>query len=676
MILRDGIVLLEFADLVNVRCLTKAAYDKAVRDGRITVVQKGGGGHPALLSWGALAPRYQDMVREHLGGDPVQLAQAEAIERHLQLLPEDERYIDEFKASNGLMLSNDKRTKLKAAARVMALLAELDERHRILGTEEAPRTYGFESVLRMKEVVLQYIKLKRIDLPGSFARLEARKRAYLKARAEGEPGAASLIHGGQGNSNSSKLLDPVQKGMLETLASRHQNLGYRQIADHYNLFAQAQGWPTLTANTVSRYLSAGDVSRSVTFFAKGAAAYQGKHGIVVHRSRPTQPTYLWVHDATTYELYYQQQRGGRTTYHHRKQVCVVLDPHSWYPVGYAIGEVDNLELTKAAIANAVAHMKELTGSYLLPYQAQSDRLGHKELGRWYGTMGVTYTPAKARNARAKVIEPYFRHHHAQHVQAYYPNWSGHNVTAKLLNQPNPDALERIKKDFPTEAGVVDQIHEAFARERAAKVAEFRQALEAAQAKGILRSIDRQQYLELFGVQHDYTNELTNRGLCPTLLGEERHYNILSHEFQQWVGTSFRVTYDPADLSNVLATAREGSLRFLVSEVADIPMALADHTPQTRAQLAAVEGFKKELGQQAIDRRDTSVQHARAIAARLLDQVALRVDLTEPKERVLELTEQEEATTRSYATTNGSHKEALRQAEALRMDPERFAEENL
>jgi hypothetical protein len=143
-----------------------------------------------------------------------------------------------------------------------------------------------------------------------------------------------------------------------------------------------------------------------------------------------------------------------------------------------------------------------------------------------------------------------------------------------------------------------------------------------------------------------------------------------------VGTAFRVTYDPADLSTVLATARDGSLRYLVAEVAAMPMALADHTPETRAQLAAVEAFKKELGQQAIDRRDTSVEHARAIAARLLDQVALRIDLAEPKERALEPTPTQEAVIRSYATVNGSHKEALRQAEALRMDPERYAQENL
>lgn len=671
MTLRDGIVLLEFTDLVNDDCLSKPAYDKAVRQGRITVAQRGSNSRPALIDWLSLPAKYQDMVREHLGSDPEQLAKAKAIERHLFLPANDERFIDEFRASNGLMLSNAKRTKLKAAARVMALLAQLDDRHRILGTEEAPRTYGFTSVMKLKEVVLQYIKVERIDLPGSFARLETRKRAYLRAIADGFPGASSLVHGGHGNANSSRVVDPVQKAVLETLASRHQNFGNRRIAKDYNFIAEAKGWPTLTGNTVGRYLSAGDVSRSVTFFAKGAAAYQGKHGIVVNRSRPSQPTYMWVHDATTYELYYQRQPGGRATYHHRKQVCVVLDPHTWYPVGYAIGEVDNIELTKAAVKNAVAHMRELSGHYVLPHQTQSDRLGHKELGRWYDTMGITFTPAKARNARAKVIEPYFRHHHEQYVQPFYANWSGHNITAAVRNQPNPDHLERIKRQFPSEAEVVEQIHEAFARERAEKAEAFFAAIEGME-QDMLKRINRGRFLELFGTAHTHENALTNRGLCPTLLGEERVYNLMQHDFQQWVGTGFNVVFDPADLSTILATAREGSLRFLVGEIAPTPMALADHTPATRAQLKAVEDFKKELGQQAIDRRETSAQRARLVASRLLEQVPAKLDITEPMERALEVNPIEEAVIRSYATTNGSHKEALRQAQAIRNNPEQHA----
>ncbi len=676
MMLRDGIVLLEFTDLVNENCLSTPTYKKALRDGRIDVVQKGGGGHPALIDWASLPERYKGLVRAHLGGDPAELAQVMNLQRHLKACPADERYIDEFRSANGKGMPAEKRRKLKEAARVVALLVELDERHRAEGAL-APRYYGFATVLKMKHAVLRYIRAKGVDLPTSFSRLEARKRAYRDAVADGHPGASALLHGGLGNRNAARLQDQLQMEVLEGLASRHQNFSKRRIAQDYSLIAQQQGWAPLTANTVARYLRPGDVGRSVTLYAKGAAAYQAKHGIVVHRSRPSQPTYLWVHDATTYELYYQRV-ANRRTYYERKTVCVVVDAHSWYPVGYAIGEEDTIALTQEAMRNAVAHLAELTGHYVLPHQVQSDRLGHKALGRWYDAMGIHYTPAAARNPRSKVVEPWFKHHHVEHVKPYCPNWSGHNITART--QPNPDALERLKKQFPDEAGVVQQIHEAFQRERAAKAEAFSAALQA-MPEGRLRAIGRADYLEHFGLEHPWQNELTNRGLCPTLLGEEHVYNLLSHDWQQWVGTRFSVKYDPADLRSVLAVAHEGSLRFVVPQVAAIPMALADHTPETRAQLARVEAFKKELGQAAIDRRATGAERLKEMAARLLEQAAAASMKTTPAvERTLEPGPREEAAVRAYEVEAGSHKLALRAARQVddlrRTNPERFAEEQL
>lgn len=671
MLIQDGIVQLEFADLVNDRCLSKPAYDKALASGQIVRTQRGNNGRPALIDWTTLPEKYKELVRAHLGGDPEQLARAQELERHMVLRPEDERYIDDFRAGNGYMLTDDRRRSLKRAARVMAFLAALAD----MPHAKARAEYG-ATVMQLKAQVLDYIKANKVPLPGSFARLEARKRAYLQARAQGLPGASSLVHGGHGNANCSKLVDPVQRGVLEMLASQHQNLGYRQLATQYNLVAAWRNWPTLTPNTVRAYLSKGSVSRTVTFFAKGAAAYQEKHGIVVRRSRPTRPTYLWVHDATTYELYYQRpaDRHNKAVQWLRKQVCVVLDPHSWYPVGYAVGEVDNVELTREAVRNAVTHMLELTGNYVLPYQVQSDRLGHQQLAAWYEDMGVTYTPAKARNSRAKVIEPYFRQHHAAYVQPYYPNWGGHNVDSLKRNQPNPDALERLKKQFPDEAGVLAQIREAFARERADKRQAFVEALHGMESD-TLRVVGRQRFLELFGVEHSHRNELTNKGLCPTLLGEERVYNLLSTAWQEHIGTSFQVRFDPADLSSVLAVGPTGKQRYLVPEVAPIPMALADHTAETRARLAQVEGFKRELGQAALDRRETSADRARIVAARLLD-MAHDTTTAAPAERTLAPTAQEEVVTRAYVTVRGSHKAAQREALAQRIDPEKWAEDQL
>lgn len=664
MIIQEGRLLVEFSELVGEDMLSKPAYDKACRVGRITVVQKGGNGHPALIDWSSLPERYKAIVRHHLGGDPEELAQQQHVERHLLLLPEDEQCIEGFRGSNGLGLAEGKRQQLRKAAAIMHMLATADAVMREGGTRAMLATFGMPA-MQLKQAVLAYVKANRSRLPAqfptSFSRLEARKRAYLAAKATGQPGATTLIHGGQGNANRAKLHTEEQRRVLLLVCSRHQNHSLRRNATDYNTIAKAQGWPTITANTVKAFLANGEHGRAATIHAKGLGQYHNTYGIVVHRSRPSQPTYLWVHDGTDYELLYRKEAGGKTTYHHRKKVVVVVDPHNnWYPVGYAIGEEDTIELTQAAVRDAVRHMRELTGHYCLPYQVQSDRMGHKALGEWYGRMEVKYTPASARNSRSKVVEPWFKHHNDTYVNRNY-NWSGHNVTSRKENQPSPDALNSLRKLFPDEHGVIAQIHEAIAAERAAKGAAFRQAL-AAMPAGELRTLSHQRYLELFGVQHPWTNELTNRGLCPTIGGEERPYQLLSAEFQRELGATFQLTYDPQDLSTVLATSLDGLRRYLVPQWQPVPMALKDHTPETRQQLAEVEGFKRELSEEAINR----ILNDRDQLAELTHQLMLDASLkrrprtTTKTDDITTLSPEQEAVTKNYLMLNGSHKAALKQ----------------
>lgn len=682
MIVRDGTYLIELGDLVNDRCLTERQHRRAVEEGHINVVQAGGGGHPALYDWSSLPVKYKEMVTANMGGAPEQLAAASIIEQHLVTDPPDEAHLSDFRASNGLGLNTESRAQLLLACRIMAMLATVDAVSKEGGSAAVQMHYGM-SIMRLKAVVLDYVKLNKAKLPSkfptSFARLEARKRAYLQARATGQAGAASLIHGGHGNANSSKLADDDQRKVLRLLAARPQNYQLRTIAADYNAIAATRGWQSITAGTVKNFLNDGANGRATTIYAKGGKAYYNAYGIVTHRTRPSQPTYLWVHDATDFELLYQREEGGKTTYHHRKVVMVVVDPSApWYPIGYAIGDQDTIALAKQAFANAVRHMRELTGSYALPYQVQSDRMGHKALGAWYETMGVKYTPAAARNPRSKVVEPWFQKHN-DHYARRFVNWSGHNVTSKLTNQPNPDALNVNRNTFPNEASVIEQIHESIGRERADKLEAFRAAL-AAMPEGCLRTINRSQFLEQHGTAHPWTNELTNAGLCPTLGGEERPYQLYTREFQKHLGLSFQVYYDEADLSDVLATAHDGSLRYLVPAVQRVPMALMDHTPATRAHLAAIEAFKKDLSQEAINQVLNDKAQLNELAERLLADAIPQLKRAgrAKSDDLVTVSSEEEAVIKGYHIEKGSHKAALATARTeaqQRKDIERWAEDN-
>lgn len=109
------------------------------------------------------------------------------------------------------------------------------------------------------------------------------------------------------------------------------------------------------------------------------------------------------------------------------------------------------------------------------------------------------------------------------------------------------------------------------------------------------------------------------------------------------------------------------------------MALADHTTESRAQLAAVEAFKRDLSQEAIDRILNDQDQLRSLAEALLAEAMPRLAKAgrNHTDDLVTLNPQEEVVTKNYLTEGSSHKAALRTAkkEAPQpFDPERWAED--
>src|SRR5690606_3403804 len=149
---------------------------------------------------------------------------------------------------------------------------------------------------------------------------------------------------------------------------------------------------------------------------------------------------------------------------------------------------------------------------------------------------------------------------------------------------------------------------------------------------------------------------------------------------QHVGLRFRVHYDPADLGDVLATAHDGSLRYLVPAVVPVPMALADHTPESRAQLAGLERFKKDMNREAIDQILSDQDQLRQLADMLLADAMPRLrhaGRSATDDLVTAMPAEEEAVTKAYLTDKDGHKTALQTARTeaqRRQDIERWAED--
>ena len=217
----------------------------------------------------------------------------------------------------------------------------------------------------------------------------------------------------------------------------------------------------------------------------------------------------------------------------------------------------------------------------------------------YLAMSDKLTPARVKNAKAKVVEPYFGYLNKTYCKRCN-NWSGYGVTTDPKRQPNSEALNMLRHTFPDEQGVRAQIHAMIAAERQKKHAQMMQLLSKLPTERRL-PLTKENYLLYFGDTTGQTNAICGGGLRPTLLGLKREYDTFDLTFRQHAGEKWRVLYDPNDLGEVLAVNEDGTLRYMLTEKYVQPMALADRTAGDALELQKVHDFNDRLEEHVTDR---------------------------------------------------------------------------
>jgi hypothetical protein len=363
------------------------------------------------------------------------------------------------------------------------------------------------------------------------------------------------------------------------------------FAGNYNQWAKENDHEEITPSTVGLWRR--NNAHLVNAEKKGSKVWYNTHGKQIMRKRPSAPLLLIGSDDNDLDLYFQEDttnKKGHVTvnYFHRYKLIVVMDAFNDYILGYAQADTVTADLVRLAFLDAMHHVKELTGSWYLPHQLQTDNWGKGTLTPFYQSI-ATYTPATAKVARAKYIEQAFGVKWHQALKCY-PNYAGQNITAKA--KINEDHLQLMKKDFPAKEFAPQQIEHFISTMRnlvnestgLSKQAEWLQAFRAS-AKSQEKCITDMQMMLLFGVSHDYKNKISNKGLTPTLNGIERVFEIPEEFYLQTVGKKVNIIFDPLDFSKVLVTDG-GSVRFMAYEYEKLPSAIADFMPGDRAKLNA------------------------------------------------------------------------------------------
>ena len=434
------------------------------------------------------------------------------------------------------------------------------------------------------------------SLPQNARRLHMKFNEYQKQ------GAVVFISKKFQNSNAAKVADVQQEAVLTQMIAHHNNLDNVMIAEYYNKVAEMQGWAAITASTVGVWKEKLDLVTAAG--RRGATNFRNERSMQVKRKRPSAAFLMWTLDGWDCELLYQTVKEDAqghhvTTYSNRLCLEVVLDPCCDYPIGYAIGTHETPALITEALRNAAQHSAELAGQMLRANQLQCDHYGIKAMTPLYLAMSDKLTPARVKNAKAKVVEPYFGYLNKTYCKRCN-NWSGYGVTTDPKRQPNSEALNMLRHTFPDEQGVRAQIHAMIAAERQKKHAQMMQLLSKLPTERRL-PLTKENYLLYFGDTTGQTNAICGGGLRPTLLGLKREYDTFDLTFRQHAGEKWRVLYDPNDLGEVLAVNEDGTLRYMLTEKYVQPMALADRTAGDALELQKVHDFNDRLEEHVTDR---------------------------------------------------------------------------
>ena len=544
---------------------------------------------PALVAYESLPERFKAKVLE-LVPHPYDIAAENELEKYIESSSAASSFFDSYTIGEDRSLPQDKRREYYANAIIFDAIKNM------ISDRKGKRASLCHGTVRFWDKISECVqaldtKIYPHALPLNPRSLENKYKKYA------DEGYESLIHKGYKQKNAAKIADDNQISALAVLMSDPRNLDNEQVSHLYNMLAEQMDWKKIGSATVAVWR---DKLDDVIYARRhGLTSHRNNKAMQVKREAPKYPLQYWTLDGWDVELMYQATNDkGVTTYHNRLTMVVVLDACNKYPVGYAIGTHETPELIKEALRNAAKHTSELFGSMYRTAQIQSDRYAIKKMMPTYSDIAKHVTPAAVKNAKSKVIEPWFNYFNKKYCQLQL-NWSGYGVTSDKNHQPNSEYLNKQRHNFPDYEGNIMQIVKFMEAERAELrdkyVESFHQMPDNRRT-----ALSHEDYLMIFGSTTGNRNLLNSSGIRITINGVKHDYDCFNPNFRKYGSIRWEIRFDPEDKRIVLAVNEDESLRFLLEEKYVQPMALADRKEGDAEQLQRVLDFNKRQEKRIAD----------------------------------------------------------------------------
>ena len=431
-----------YSELVGNGIISTPSYKKAIRDGRLTIVRRGGGnGREALIDYQKMPERIRaayDRIQPRAYEDMMERQQTS--KQAEDVLRFDEDAVSYFRDFRPEIPATKQREYILNAQ----VLNEMVRTEKARDVEHAKggfsrRSETWQSVLLCCERLRD---LSAHSLPKNPARLREKFNQYKKY------GYECLVSAKLGNSSARRIGKQEGALLLKLKRSAFPRYTDSQLFDEYNRQATLRGLKAIKSpNTMLNFLNDPAVMPWWYAAVHGEREFKNKYMPTFDTVLPSLPNSLWYSDGTKINLYYrhyderQKRWTARTT-----DVYEVMDACTEVFLGYYIGDGENFYTQYMAYRMALQQWK------VKPYEIVTDNQGgHKKLASqgFFKKLCHLHKTTMPHNGQSKTIESAFGRFQQQVLHKLY-NFSGQNITAKKLNsRANIDLIMANIDQLPT-----------------------------------------------------------------------------------------------------------------------------------------------------------------------------------------------------------------------------------
>ena len=531
-----------FDELVGSGILSKSNYDKKVRDKKIKVLKRGGGGHPALIEYSSLPDKIKDAVKAL---DPN--AEKELIKQYMNLILRPDDGAISFFRSYEPTIAIERQEEYTLSAQVLNEMIrvekEMKAQHKIRGSFLPAAIWS-----AVKWTCDELRKTYNHKLPANEARLRQKFNQYKRE------GYSCLINKNMGNQATRKISEQEARIILKLRRSTFPIYTESQLFVEYNRQAVERGLNVIKSPvTLHNFLFEPSIMPLWYASVHGMQAWKAKYATIQKTELPSMRDSLWYGDGTKLNLYFKNEAGKMCT----TSVYEVVDAYSEVLLGYDVAPNETFDSQYRAYRMAI----EFSGHK--PYEIVTDNQGgHAKLSAqgFFAKLCHLHKPTMPYNGQSKTIENVFGRFQAQVLHKIW-HFTGQNVTAKKLNsKPNLEFIEQNAYALPTYNEMLKLYEECrkewnslpLASTGVARIDMYEMS-ENLQAP-VISELDK---VQMFWLTSKKTNTYTNQGIKFEINKQTYHYDVYGLDGLRddvWAlrntGRKFHIMYDPMDMTHI------------------------------------------------------------------------------------------------------------------------------